>query len=88
MTIQELGTISQSNLPVKIVLLNNNFLGMVRQWQDLFFDKRYSYTELTNPDFVTIAKGFGISGKTISAREELDEAIKICWPSTAPSCSK
>ncbi len=75
MTIQELGTISQSKLPVKIVLLNNNFLGMVRQWQDLFFDKRYSYTELTNPDFVTIAKGFGIEGRTISAREDLEEAI-------------
>ncbi len=75
MTLQELGTISQSKLPVKIVLLNNNFLGMVRQWQDLFFDKRYSYTELTNPDFITIARGFGISGKTISVREELDQAI-------------
>ncbi|MCF8406139.1 MAG: biosynthetic-type acetolactate synthase large subunit [Bacteroidales bacterium] len=75
MTIQELGTISQSNLNVKIILLNNNFLGMVRQWQDMFNDKRYSYTELTNPDFITIAKGFGIEGKTISKREEADKAI-------------
>jgi len=75
MTIQELGTISQSNLNVKIILLNNNFLGMVRQWQDMFNDKRYSYTELTNPDFITIAKGYGIDGKTISTREESDLAI-------------
>ena len=75
MTIQELGTISQLNLKVKIILLNNNFLGMVRQWQDMFNEKRYAYTELTNPDFITIAKGFGIDGKTISKREEVDEAI-------------
>ncbi len=75
MTIQELGTISQLNLNVKIILLNNNFLGMVRQWQDMFNEKRYAYTELTNPDFITIAKGFGINGKTISKREEVDEAI-------------
>ena len=75
MTIQELGTISQLNLNVKIILLNNNFLGMVRQWQDMFNEKRYAYTELTNPDFITIAKGFGIDGKTISKREEVDEAI-------------
>jgi acetolactate synthase-1/2/3 large subunit len=76
MTIQELGTISQLNLPVKIVLLNNNFLGMVRQWQDLFFEKRYAYTELTNPDFITIAKGFGIQGTILSERDDLDKAIE------------
>lgn len=76
MTIQELGTISQLNLNVKIILLNNNFLGMVRQWQDMFNEKRYAYTELTNPDFITIAKGFGIDGKTISKREEVDKAIE------------
>jgi acetolactate synthase I/II/III large subunit len=75
MTIQELGTVSQLNLPVKIVLLNNNFLGMVRQWQDLFFEKRYAYTELTNPDFITIAKGFGIKGTILDKRENLDKAI-------------
>jgi acetolactate synthase-1/2/3 large subunit len=57
MTIQELGTIFQYNIPVKIVVLNNDFLGMVRQWQQLFFDKRYSFTEMTNPDFVKIADG-------------------------------
>jgi acetolactate synthase-1/2/3 large subunit len=75
MTIQELGTLSQLGIAVKIIILNNNFLGMVRQWQDLFFEKRYAYTELTNPDFIMVAKGFGIEGRTISKREELDEAI-------------
>src|SRR5680860_1297296 len=59
MTIQELGTIAQNKLPIKIIILNNNFLGMVRQWQQMFFEKRYSFTELQNPDFITIAKGFG-----------------------------
>ena len=75
MAIQELGTISQLNLPVKIILLNNNFLGMVRQWQDLFFEKRYAYTELTNPDFITIARGFGIPGKKITSRDELESSL-------------
>jgi acetolactate synthase-1/2/3 large subunit len=75
MTIQELGTIWQNKAPIKIVLLNNNFLGMVRQWQQLFFDKRYSSTELINPDFITIARGFGISGKKISQRKDLDGTI-------------
>ncbi len=76
MTIQELGTIAQNKLPVKIVILNNNFLGMVRQWQQLFFDKRYSFTELHNPDFVTIAKGFGIKGHTVAQRENLEESVQ------------
>lgn len=76
MTIQELGTIFQTKAAVKIVVLNNNFLGMVRQWQQLFFDKRYSSTELINPDFIKIADGYGIKGKSIEAREDLNEAIK------------
>jgi acetolactate synthase-1/2/3 large subunit len=75
MTIQELGTIKQTNVAVKIVLLNNGFLGMVRQWQDLFFEKRYSMVELTNPDFIAIAKGYGIEGKKVSNRDNLDDAI-------------
>ncbi|HEY9562119.1 MAG TPA: biosynthetic-type acetolactate synthase large subunit [Anseongella sp.] len=75
MTLQELGTIWQSELPVKIIILNNNYLGMVRQWQQLFFDRRYSFVELKNPDFITIAKGFGIEGKRICDREELDGAL-------------
>jgi acetolactate synthase-1/2/3 large subunit len=76
MTIQELGTISQTKAPVKIILLNNGFLGMVRQWQDMFFDKRYSSVELTNPDFITIAKGYGIAAKRVTTHEELDGAIQ------------
>lgn len=75
MTIQELGTIFQTRVPVKIVLLNNDFLGMVRQWQQLFFDKRYASTELVNPDFVTIAKGYQINSKRVTKREELSDAI-------------
>jgi len=76
MTIQELGTIAQNKLPVKIVLLNNNFLGMVRQWQQLFFEKRYSFTELQNPDFIMIGKGFGIPGQKVDQRENLQAAIR------------
>lgn len=75
MTIQELGTIAQNKLPVKIIVLNNNFLGMVRQWQQLFFEKRYSFTELQNPDFITIAKGFGITGHKVEVREDLESGI-------------
>lgn len=84
MTIQELGTIAQNKLPVKIVLLNNNFLGMVRQWQQLFFDRRYSFTELHNPDFITIAKGFGIDGRTVNKREDLDNAIQQMYDHDGP----
>jgi acetolactate synthase-1/2/3 large subunit len=75
MTIQELGTIMQSNIGVKILVLNNNFLGMVRQWQQLFFDRRYSFTEMKNPDFIKIAEGYGIKGKKITERKDLNEAI-------------
>ena len=76
MTIQELGTIAQNKLPVKIIVLNNHFLGMVRQWQQLFFEKRYSFTELQNPDFITIAKGFGITGHRVDVREGLEDGIQ------------
>ncbi len=76
MNIQELGTIFQQKVPVKIVVLNNEFLGMVRQWQQLFFDKRYASTEMTNPDFVTIAKGYHIEAKRVTKRDELEAAIK------------
>jgi len=75
MTIQELGTIAQSGLAVKMIILNNNFLGMVRQWQQLFFDNRYSFVELQNPDFITIARGFGIDGHTCSERENLSDSL-------------
>jgi acetolactate synthase-1/2/3 large subunit len=76
MTIQELGTIFQTNVPVKIVVLNNEFLGMVRQWQELFFDKRYASTEMKNPDFVAIAKGYHIDAKRVSKREDLAGTVK------------
>ena len=75
MTIQELGTILQSKVGVKIIILNNNFLGMVRQWQQLFFDKRYSGTEIENPDFVAIAKGYSIEATKITERTELSDAL-------------
>ncbi|MCA0233684.1 MAG: biosynthetic-type acetolactate synthase large subunit [Bacteroidetes bacterium] len=84
MTIQELGTIAQSGLPVKLIILNNNYLGMVRQWQQLFFEKRYSFVELQNPDFVTIAKGFGIAGHTCSERENLGESLDRLLQSDKP----
>jgi acetolactate synthase-1/2/3 large subunit len=70
-----LGTIFQSKVPVKIVVLNNEFLGMVRQWQQLFFDKRYASTEMTNPDFITIAKGYHIEATRVTKREELTDAV-------------
>ena len=76
MTIQELGTIFQTKAAVKIVVLNNDFLGMGRQWQQLFFDKRYASTEMSNPDFVTIAKGYHIEAKRVTKREELATAIQ------------
>ncbi|CAI8419816.1 MAG: Acetolactate synthase large subunit [Formosa sp. Hel3_A1_48] len=76
MTIQELGTIFQTKAAVKIVVLNNDFLGMVRQWQQLFFDKRYASTVMTNPDFVTIAKGYHIEAKRVTKREELASAVE------------
>lgn len=76
MTIQELGTIFQTKAAVKVVVLNNDFLGMVRQWQQLFFDKRYASTEMTNPNFVAIAEGYYIKARKVTKREELAEAVK------------
>ncbi len=76
MTIQELATISQFNIGVKILILNNNFLGMVRQWQELFFDNRLSFTEMSNPDFQLISKGYGIKCNKVIERKKLKESIK------------
>lgn len=76
MTLQELGTIMQFKPNVKIIILNNQFLGMVRQWQQLFHEKRYSFVDITSPDFVQVAKGFGIPGKSISKRGELKDSLK------------
>lgn len=76
MTLQELGTIMQFKPNVKILILNNQFLGMVRQWQQLFHEKRYSFVDITSPDFVQVAKGFGIPGQSISQRSDLRTALK------------
>ena len=84
MTIQELGTIFQTGSAVKIVVLNNNFLGMVRQWQEMFFEKRYASTELVNPDFVTIAKGYHIEAKKVTKRDELKSSIEKMLKSNKP----
>jgi acetolactate synthase-1/2/3 large subunit len=84
MTIQELGTILHYKVPVKIIILNNGFLGMVRQWQEMFFKKRYASTELVNPDFATIAKGFGIPAKKILKREELKDSLLEMLKSEGP----
>ena len=84
MTIQELGTIFQQQIAVKIVVLNNDFLGMVRQWQQLFFDKRYASTEMVNPDFVTIAKGFRIKAKRVEKRDDLETGISEMINSKEP----
>ena len=84
MTIQELGTIFQTQAAVKIVVLNNDFLGMVRQWQQLFFDKRYASTEMVNPDFVTIAKGYFLDAKRVDKRKNLDAAVAEMIASDKP----
>lgn len=84
MTLQELGCIFQYQIGVKVVILNNNFLGMVRQWQQLFHQKRYSFTEMVNPDFVGIAKAYGIASQKVSERENLHEAVKTMLDHEGP----
>ncbi len=75
MTIQEMGTIFQEKLQIKILILNNEYLGMVRQWQELFFEKRYSFTHLQNPDFIAISHGYGIPAKLVTEKNKLERAI-------------
>jgi len=84
MTVQELGTIMQYKIPVKIVVLNNNFLGMVRQWQQLFHGKRYSCTEMQNPDFVKLAEAYSIPARKVEKREDLQDAIKEMLAAKTP----
>ena len=84
MTIQELGTVFQTKAAVKIVVLNNDFLGMVRQWQQLFFDKRYASTEMVNPDFVKIAKGYYLKAKRVTERKDLANAVEEMIKSNEP----
>lgn len=76
MTIQEMGTIMQTGIDVKILILNNQFLGMVRQWQQLFHDKRYSFVDIASPDYVTVAKGYGITGETVKERTDLKDGLQ------------
>ena len=84
MTIQELGTIMEQHTPVKIILLNNNYLGNVRQWQYLFFHKRYSFTPMLNPDYEKIADGYGIKARTVVERKDLDDAINEMLQTDGP----
>jgi acetolactate synthase-1/2/3 large subunit len=84
MTIQELGTIMQNNVNVKILILNNRFLGMVRQWQQLFNEKRYSFVNIESPDYVTVAKGYRIEGNSISNREDLTKALATMLDHNGP----
>ena len=84
MTIQELGTVFQTKTAVKIVVLNNGFLGMVRQWQQLFFDKRYASTEMVNPDFVKIAEGYFIKARKVAERKDLADAVEEMIKSDEP----
>jgi acetolactate synthase-1/2/3 large subunit len=84
MTCQELGTIAQEKTGVKIVILNNNYLGMVRQWQEMFFDNRYSFVQLDNPDFVMLAKAFGIEAETVHERSDLNSAVERMLETKGP----
>jgi acetolactate synthase-1/2/3 large subunit len=84
MTVQELGTIMQYKIPVKILVLNNSFLGMVRQWQQLFHEKRYSFTEMANPDFIKLAEAYSIPARKVEKREELQSAIQEMLNATTP----
>ena len=84
MTIQELGTLMQEQLPVKVVILNNERLGMVRQWQELFFEGRLSEVHLHNPDFTLIARGYGIEAASVNERESLDQALRTMLEHPGP----
>ncbi len=84
MNIQELAVLVQEKLPVKILLLNNNYLGMVRQWQEMFYEERYSFVDLVNPDFVKLAAAYGINGRTVANPDELDSAVDEMLASKGP----
>ena len=84
MTIQELGTIMEQGAPVKIILLNNNYLGNVRQWQEMFFSRRYSFTPMDNPNYELIAQGYNIPTRIVIERTELDAAIQEMLSTPGP----
>ncbi|BCL52945.1 hypothetical protein JPFTNV_08300 [Francisella tularensis subsp. holarctica] len=75
MNIQELAVLNQEEINVKILILNNSFLGMVRQWQELFFESRYSYTKISSPDFVKVAEAYGIQAERVKDRKDLNDAL-------------
>jgi len=84
MTLQELGTIMQNNIGVKIIILNNHFLGMVRQWQELFNERRYSFTNIESPDFVALAKAYNIDAQKIEDRKNLKEGLRTMLKTKGP----
>jgi acetolactate synthase-1/2/3 large subunit len=84
MNIQEMGTVAHYNIPVKIAILNNRFLGMVRQWQELFYDRRYSFTELPPVEFVSIANAYGIDGIKVECPEDVMPALKASLDCDGP----
>jgi acetolactate synthase-1/2/3 large subunit len=85
MNIQELATAVQYNLPVKVVILNNGFLGMVRQWQDLFYEKRRTWTHLHSPDFVKVAEAYGAVGYRLETEKEVDKILKEAFHNNKPT---
>ena len=84
MTIEELGTIMEYGCPVKVIILNNHFLGNVRQWQELFFNRRYSFTHMMNPDYMKIAEAYGVPAQRVKKREELAEAVNKMLATDGP----
>jgi acetolactate synthase-1/2/3 large subunit len=84
MTLQEMGTIMQNNIDLKIIILNNHFLGMVRQWQELFNDRRYSFTNIDSPDFVALSRAYHINAENISERKNLEEGIRKMLETKGP----
>jgi acetolactate synthase-1/2/3 large subunit len=84
MNIQELGTVAANKIPVKVAILNNRFLGMVRQWQELFYDRRYSYTELPPVDFVKIAAAYGVDGMQVRSPDQVREALSAAINTDGP----
>jgi acetolactate synthase-1/2/3 large subunit len=84
MNIQELATVAHNRIPVKVAVLNNMFLGMVRQWQELFYDRRYSYTELSPVDFVKVAEAYGVDGMRVDSPDGVREALKAAIDTDGP----
>ena len=84
MTMQELGTVMEQKSPVKIILMNNNYLGNVRQWQAMFFNRRYSFTPMMNPDYMQIASAYGIASRRVMSREELNDGIQEMLSTDGP----